>query len=71
MKALGRLSEREAYDRIHRFRVASQQSVLHKNLPKEQWIKPEEVRVLVKLRVQVLMVEICRMSVTLGPTSRK
>ncbi|KAL5490383.1 QCR7 [Sanghuangporus weigelae] len=41
-KALGRLSEREAYDRIYRFRVASQTSVIHKNLPKDQWVKPEE-----------------------------
>lgn len=50
MQALGRLSEREAYDRIHRFRVASQQSILHKNLPKEQWLKPEEV---CSIRVQI------------------
>ncbi|KAI5124528.1 hypothetical protein M0805_003052 [Coniferiporia weirii] len=41
-KALGRLSARESYDRIYRFRVASHASVSHKNLPKEQWIKPEE-----------------------------
>ena len=42
-KALSRLPPREAYDRAYRLRVASQCSVLHKDLPKEQWIKPSEV----------------------------
>ncbi|KAJ3476094.1 hypothetical protein NLI96_g11398 [Meripilus lineatus] len=41
-RALGRLTERENYDRTFRFKRASQASVLHANLPKEQWIKPEE-----------------------------
>ncbi|KAL5637022.1 hypothetical protein ACGC1H_000860 [Rhizoctonia solani] len=40
-KALSRLPENEAYDRAYRQRVAVQQSVLHKDLPKDQWIKPE------------------------------
>ena len=43
VQAIGRLTTREAYDRIYRFRLASHASVLHKDLPKEQWIKPEEV----------------------------
>lgn len=42
-KALSRLPPREAYDRAHRIRLASQCSVLHKILPKEQWVKPSEV----------------------------
>ncbi|KAF8575542.1 14 kDa subunit of cytochrome bd ubiquinol oxidase [Ramaria rubella] len=41
-KALSRLPPREAYDRIHRLLVASQCSVLHKDLPKEQWVKASE-----------------------------
>ncbi|KAK4684529.1 ubiquinol-cytochrome c reductase subunit 7, partial [Tremellales sp. Uapishka_1] len=38
-KALSRLPPREAYDRAFRMRVAIQQSLLHKPLPKEQWVK--------------------------------
>ncbi|CAO1636315.1 unnamed protein product [Sympodiomycopsis kandeliae] len=41
-KALSRLSERESYDRAYRFRRAIQQSILHRDLPKDQWTKPEE-----------------------------
>jgi len=41
-KALSRLSTKETYDRVYRLRRASQASVLHQNLPKEQWIKAEE-----------------------------
>ncbi|KAI0029636.1 cytochrome bd ubiquinol oxidase subunit [Vararia minispora EC-137] len=40
-RALGRLTPRETYDRSFRFKRAFQASVLHKDLPKEQWI-PEE-----------------------------
>ncbi|KAN0061708.1 Cytochrome b-c1 complex subunit 7, mitochondrial [Thecaphora frezii] len=36
-KALARLPEREAYDRAFRLRQASQLSVIHRELPKEQW----------------------------------
>jgi len=43
-QALGRLTPREAYDRAFRLKRASQCSVLHKPLPKELWMKPEEVR---------------------------
>ena len=46
VKALGRLTEREAYDRQYRFKRASQASVVHDNIPKEEWIKPEEVCIL-------------------------
>ncbi|WFD22927.1 Cytochrome b-c1 complex subunit 7 [Malassezia equina] len=41
-KALSRLSEGESYDRAYRFRRAVQCSILQRDLPKEQWTKPEE-----------------------------
>ncbi|GAA6024442.1 hypothetical protein JCM10207_005763 [Rhodosporidiobolus poonsookiae] len=41
-KALGRLSERESYDRAFRLRTASMASIAHQDLPKEQWVKPED-----------------------------
>ncbi|PSR88893.1 hypothetical protein PHLCEN_2v5042 [Hermanssonia centrifuga] len=46
-RALGRLTDREAYDRSFRFKRASQASVMHVDLPKDQWTKPaEDVRYL-------------------------
>ncbi|KAF8892621.1 ubiquinol-cytochrome C reductase complex 14kD subunit-domain-containing protein [Infundibulicybe gibba] len=41
-RALTRLTPREGYDRAYRLKRASQASVLHAPLPKEQWLKPEE-----------------------------
>jgi len=41
-RALQRLTPLEAYDRAFRIKRASQASVLHKPLPKELWMKPEE-----------------------------
>ncbi|KAF8478959.1 cytochrome b-c1 complex subunit 7 [Russula ochroleuca] len=41
-RALTRLTPREAYDRAYRFKRASQASVLHKDLPKSEWVNPEE-----------------------------
>ncbi|KAF5387079.1 hypothetical protein D9615_001806 [Tricholomella constricta] len=41
-RALERLTPREKYDRAFRLKRASQASVLHAPLPKEQWTKPEE-----------------------------
>ncbi|GAA5971712.1 hypothetical protein JCM11641_000695 [Rhodosporidiobolus odoratus] len=41
-KALGRISEREAYDRAFRLRTASMASIAHEELPKAEWVKPEE-----------------------------
>ncbi|KAK0522815.1 Cytochrome b-c1 complex subunit 7 [Tilletia horrida] len=41
-KAIGRLSERESYDRAFRLRRAIQLSVIHRELPKEQWLNPAE-----------------------------
>lgn len=43
--ALNRLSPKESYDRIYRIRRSVQCSYQHKLLPKEQWTKPEEVRI--------------------------
>ncbi|KAH7915988.1 cytochrome b-c1 complex subunit 7 [Hygrophoropsis aurantiaca] len=42
-RALGRLTPREAYDRAYRMKLASHRSVLHKPLPKEEWLNPAEV----------------------------
>ncbi|KAF8638494.1 hypothetical protein AX16_010477 [Volvariella volvacea WC 439] len=41
-RALGRLTPRENYDRAFRLKRASQASVLHQPLPKEQWMPAEE-----------------------------
>ncbi|GAA5823914.1 hypothetical protein JCM3770_000338 [Rhodotorula araucariae] len=41
-KALGRLSERDAYDRAFRLRTASMCAIAHEELPKAQWVKPSE-----------------------------
>lgn len=42
-KAISRLPEKEAYDRAFRLRQAAQLSVLHRELPKEQWLGAKEV----------------------------
>jgi hypothetical protein len=42
--ALKRLSPKEAYERIYRIRRATQCSVQHKLLPRNEWTKPEQVR---------------------------
>ena len=44
MQALARLNEREAYDRAYRLRVASMCAIAHEELPKNERVKPEEVR---------------------------
>ncbi|THH33987.1 hypothetical protein EUX98_g314 [Antrodiella citrinella] len=41
-RALGRLTPRETYDRTFRFKRASHQAVLHKDLPKDQWVQASE-----------------------------
>ncbi|KAF7789569.1 hypothetical protein EIP86_000515 [Pleurotus ostreatoroseus] len=41
-RALGRLTPREQYDRSFRYKRATQMDVIHHDLPKEQWTKPEE-----------------------------
>jgi len=41
-RAIGRLTPREQCDRSFRFKRASQASLLHKPLPKEEWTPVEE-----------------------------
>ncbi|KAG8935934.1 Cytochrome b-c1 complex subunit 7 [Tulasnella sp. 419] len=41
-KALGRLSDKESYDRIYRLKRCIQQSILHTDLPKDQWLDPKD-----------------------------
>ncbi|KAI6006035.1 cytochrome b-c1 complex subunit 7 [Pisolithus albus] len=54
-RALGRLTQREYYDRVYRMKLAAHQSVLHKPLPKEQWMSAkEDVRYLKPHIVNVL-----------------
>lgn len=49
-KALSRLPTNEAYDRAYRLRVASNCSMLHKDLPKEEWLpKSQDTRYLTPL----------------------
>ncbi|TCD60422.1 Cytochrome b-c1 complex subunit 7 [Steccherinum ochraceum] len=46
-RAISRLTPRQIYDRTYRFKRASQQSILHKDLPKEEWLPAaEDVRYL-------------------------
>jgi len=56
-RALARLTPREQYDRAYRFKRASQASVLHKALPKEQWISPEEDVRYLKVHVEDIVKE--------------
>ncbi|PVF97299.1 putative ubiquinol--cytochrome-c reductase [Serendipita vermifera] len=47
-RALNRLPEREAYDRVYRLRRAFQYDTMRRQLPRDQWTKPEDdVRYLV------------------------
>lgn len=41
---MNRLTPEEKYDRAYRIRVAINQSMLHSDLPKDQWLQPEQVR---------------------------
>jgi len=43
-QALLRLTPRQQYDRAYRIKVAHQCSLLHRDLPKEQWTTSETVR---------------------------
>ncbi|KAK4234492.1 cytochrome b-c1 complex subunit 7 [Achaetomium macrosporum] len=42
LQALNRLTPRQRYDRLYRIRRATQLSLQHKILPKNEWTKPEE-----------------------------
>ncbi|OLL24321.1 Cytochrome b-c1 complex subunit 7 [Neolecta irregularis DAH-3] len=41
-KALGRLSERETYDRFYRLKRGHQLACVHQILPRNEWTKPED-----------------------------
>lgn len=41
-KALGRLTDKQSYDRAFRLRTAVQCSATHHLLPQEQWVKEED-----------------------------
>ncbi|KZT57298.1 14 kDa subunit of cytochrome bd ubiquinol oxidase [Calocera cornea HHB12733] len=52
--AISRLPNDEAYNRAWRHRVGMHQSILHQDLPKAQWLKPEDdVRYLTPLIQEV------------------
>ncbi|KAG6334000.1 hypothetical protein ID866_5083 [Astraeus odoratus] len=41
-RALNRLTPRDAYDRAYRMKLSLHQSMLHKDLPKEQWVSAKD-----------------------------
>ncbi|KAG8217437.1 cytochrome b-c1 complex subunit 7 [Butyriboletus roseoflavus] len=41
-RALGRLTPREAYDRVYRMKVSLHASTTHKDLPKEKWVSAKD-----------------------------
>ncbi|KIM60628.1 hypothetical protein SCLCIDRAFT_123887 [Scleroderma citrinum Foug A] len=41
-RALSRLTPRDAYDRAYRMKLSLHQSMLHKDLPKEQWVPAKD-----------------------------
>jgi len=53
-QAISRLPANELHDRAFRFRVAFQQDLMRRPLPKEEWLKPEDdVRYLTPLIEEV------------------
>ncbi|WOO84974.1 Cytochrome b-c1 complex subunit 7 [Vanrija pseudolonga] len=53
-KAISRLPAKEGYDRVYRFRVAFQQDLMRRPLPKAEWVKAEDdVRYLAPLVEEV------------------
>lgn len=51
IKALKRLPPQASYDRVYRIRRAFQCSTVHQLLPKDQWTKPEEVRLYIYIYI--------------------
>ncbi|KAG8941474.1 Cytochrome b-c1 complex subunit 7 [Tulasnella sp. 424] len=41
-KALSRLPAREGFDRAYRLKLLHQQSLMHRELPKEKWTSPKD-----------------------------
>jgi len=56
-RALNRLTTREKYDRAYRLKIASQASVAHKPLPKEQWVPANEDKRYLKPHVEEIVRE--------------
>jgi len=56
-RALNRLTPREKYDRAYRFKIASHSSLLHKPLPKEQWVPASEDKRYLKPHVEEVVRE--------------
>jgi len=50
-EALRRLPKKEQYARAYRIRLAQQCGITHTELPRDQWVKPEEVIVCVPSRL--------------------
>jgi len=72
IQALNRLTPREQYDRAFRMKRASQASVLHAPLAKEEWIPASEVRFhVVHAHGRIVQLAFYRMSAIWHPTSKK
>jgi len=56
-RALNRLTPREKYDRAYRSKIASHSSLLHKPLPKEQWVPASEDKRYLKPHVEEVVRE--------------
>jgi len=56
-RALNRLTAREQYDRAYRFKIASHSSLVHKHLPKEQWVPASEDKRYLKAHVEEVLKE--------------
>ncbi|KAH7889783.1 cytochrome b-c1 complex subunit 7 [Phlebopus sp. FC_14] len=56
-RGLARLTPREAYDRAYRMKVSLHQSVLHKPLPKEQWLAPKDDTRYLKPHIEAVIQE--------------
>lgn len=69
-QALTRLTPAEAYDRAYRLKRASQASVLHAPLPKEQWTPATEVSKQLLSLICVPYAFITGCSLFEGPRSR-
>lgn len=53
-KALGRLTEKDSYDRAFRLRTAVQCSAMHHLLPKDQWVtEKDDTRYITPLAAEI------------------
>ncbi|KAL4067545.1 cytochrome b-c1 complex subunit 7 [Scleroderma yunnanense] len=56
-RALSRLTPRDAYDRAFRMKLSLHQSMLHKDLPKDQWLSPKDDVRYLKPHIQEVLKE--------------